>query len=72
MKDHLACESETQLGLGPPLPTLCFKIASLTITMRVFCLDANKMRFSLSGWGLIFGSEFLYYVFVSKESLQER
>ena len=25
MKDHLTCESETQLGLGPPLPTWCFR-----------------------------------------------
>ena len=43
----------------------------MTLTMRVFCLDAKKMKFSLSGWGLIFGSNFFQYVFVSKESLLE-
>ena len=54
------------------------KVASITITMRVFSLDAKKMGFSL--WmprklvfsGLIFGSKFFYYVSISKESLQER
>ena len=34
----------------------------MTLTMRVFYLDAKKMKFSLSGWGLIFGSTFLVHV----------
>ena len=34
----------------------------MTLTMRVFYLDAKKMKFSLSGWGLIFGSIFLVHV----------
>ena len=62
MKDHLTCEIETQWGLGPPLPTWGFKAAFMTLTMRVFYLDAKKMKFSLSGWGLIFGSIFLVHV----------
>ena len=34
----------------------------MTLTMRVFYLDAKKMKISLSGWGLIFGSIFLVHV----------
>ena len=28
-----------QWGLGPPWPTCCFKVASMTMSMRVFCLE---------------------------------
>ena len=44
----------------------------MTLTIRVFYLDAKKMKFPLNGWGLIFGSDFFKYMFVSKDSLLER
>ena len=40
----------------------------MTLTMRVFCLDAKKIKYSLSGWGLIFEKiclQYFYNIFIT-------